>query len=199
MHVEQLPEAALADTLAQLEHWPLPPRLREGQEFEGWRVEGLLGESRQSLIYRVRDTDNQPWLLKTLPTSRHDEAQAGAALLLEEWFLRRVAGRHFAEAHALPQRQHLYYVQREYAGQTLAEHLRLSGRARGEPSRQALGDEAADVLGMLLIYCDRAGIDLEEVIAIREILSREMPDETLHGTLAQAGLPKGMTWQAHAA
>lgn len=43
------------------------------------------------------------------------------------------------------------------------------------------------------------GIDLEEVIAIREILSREMPDETLHGTLAQAGLPKGMTWQAHAA
>lgn len=43
------------------------------------------------------------------------------------------------------------------------------------------------------------GIDLEEVIAIRAILAREMPDEKLHGTLAQAGLPKGMTWQAHAA
>ena len=28
VHVEQLPEAALVDTLAQLEHWPLPPRLR---------------------------------------------------------------------------------------------------------------------------------------------------------------------------
>lgn len=45
----------------------------------------------------------------------------------------------------------------------------------------------------------RTGIDLEEVIAVREILSREMPDETLHGTLAQAGPPKGMTWQARAA
>jgi hydroxymethylglutaryl-CoA lyase len=39
------------------------------------------------------------------------------------------------------------------------------------------------------------GIDLEKVIAIREILSREMPDETLHGTLAQVGPPNGMTWQ----
>lgn len=125
--VEQLPEAALADTLAQLEHWPLPPRLRDGQEFEGWRVEGLLGESRQSLIYRVRDADNLPWLLKTLPASRTGEEQAGPALLQEEWFLRRVAGRHFPELHALPQRQHLYYVQRQYAGQTLAARLRQHG------------------------------------------------------------------------
>ncbi|PIA69490.1 protein kinase [Ectopseudomonas toyotomiensis] len=127
VHIEQLPEAALADTLAQLEHWPLPPRLREGQEFEGWQVEGLLGESRQSLIYRVRDADNLPWLLKTLPPSRAGEEQAGPALLQEEWFLRRVAGRHFPELHALPQRQHLYYVQREYAGQTLAARLRQHG------------------------------------------------------------------------
>ena len=127
VQVDALPDKDLADTLAQLQQWPLPPKLREGQDFEGWQVERLLAESRQSLVYRVRDAHARRWLLKTLPASRHDEAQAGAALLLEEWFLRRVAGRHFAEAHALPQRQHLYYVQREYAGQTLAEHLRLSG------------------------------------------------------------------------
>lgn len=127
VQVEALPDNDLADTLAQLQQWPLPPKLREGQDFEGWQVERLLAESRQSLVYRVRDAQARRWLLKTLPASRHEEAQAGAALLLEEWFLRRVAGRHFAEAHPLPQRQHLYYVQREYAGQTLAEHLRLSG------------------------------------------------------------------------
>ena len=28
----------------------------------------------------------------------------------------------------------------------------------------ALGDEAADVLGMLLIYCARAGVDLDEAM-----------------------------------
>jgi NTP pyrophosphatase (non-canonical NTP hydrolase) len=48
----------------------------------------------------------------------------------------------------------------EELGELTAEHLRLTRRARGVPDAQALGDEAADVLGMLLIYCDRAGIDL---------------------------------------
>lgn len=127
VRVDGLPETGLADTLAQLEQWPLPPRLQDGQAFEGWQVERLLAESRQSLVYRVRDSQDRRWLLKTLPPSRHGEPDAGPALLLEEWFLRRVAGRHFPEAHPLPQRQHLYYVQREYAGQTLAEHLRQGG------------------------------------------------------------------------
>ncbi|RZJ38301.1 MAG: phosphoribosyl-ATP pyrophosphohydrolase [Brevundimonas sp.] len=49
----------------------------------------------------------------------------------------------------------------EELGELTAEHLRLSGRARGTPDAHALGDEAADVLGMLLIYCDQAGLDLE--------------------------------------
>ncbi|WP_237045209.1 bifunctional protein-serine/threonine kinase/phosphatase [Aquipseudomonas alcaligenes] len=148
VQVDALPDNDLADTLAQLQQWPLPPKLREGQDFEGWQVERLLAESRQSLVYRVRDAQARRWLLKTLPASRHDEAQAGAALLLEEWFLRRVAGRHFAEAHALPQRQHLYYVQREYAGQTLAEHLRLSGPL-GLPEWLDLAPRLLRALGLL--------------------------------------------------
>ncbi len=49
----------------------------------------------------------------------------------------------------------------EELGELTAEHLRLTGRARGTPDATAQADEAADVLGMLLIYCDRAGIDLE--------------------------------------
>ncbi|WP_312255171.1 bifunctional protein-serine/threonine kinase/phosphatase [Stutzerimonas nitrititolerans] len=127
LRVEELPEAALADSLAQLADWPLPPRLRLGQAFEGWIVEALLAESRQSLVYRVRDQQGQPWLLKTLPPSRADEPEAGPALLQEEWFLRRVAGRHFPEIHGLPQRQHLYYVQRQYNGQTLAQRFDQQG------------------------------------------------------------------------
>jgi serine/threonine protein phosphatase PrpC len=127
LRVDELPETALAESLAQLADWPLPPKLRPGQAFEGWTVEAQLAESRQSLIYRVRDVQSQPWLLKTLPPSRHDEVDAGPALLQEEWFLRRVAGRHFPETHGLPQRQHLYYVQREYTGTTLAERFRQQG------------------------------------------------------------------------
>ena len=48
----------------------------------------------------------------------------------------------------------------EELGELTAEHLRMSGRARGAADPKALADEAADVLGMLLIYCDRAGVDL---------------------------------------
>ena len=130
VRVDALPPSGLADALAQLEAWPLPPQLRPGQLFEGWRVQGLLAESRQSLLYRVLDEAGQAWLLKTLPPARHDEPGAGPALLQEEWFLRRVAGRHFAEVHPLPQRQHLYYLQREYPGRTLAQQLREDGRWR---------------------------------------------------------------------
>ncbi|MCV0413560.1 MAG: phosphoribosyl-ATP pyrophosphohydrolase [Brevundimonas sp.] len=52
----------------------------------------------------------------------------------------------------------------EELGELTAEHLRLSQRARGKPDALALGDEAADVLGMLLIYCARAGVDLDEAM-----------------------------------
>ena len=52
----------------------------------------------------------------------------------------------------------------EELGELTAEHLRMSGRARGAADAGKLGDEAADVLGMLLIYCDRAGIDIEQAM-----------------------------------
>lgn len=52
----------------------------------------------------------------------------------------------------------------EELGELTTEHLRMTGRARGQADIGKLGDEAADVLGMLLIYCDRAGIDLEQAM-----------------------------------
>lgn len=52
----------------------------------------------------------------------------------------------------------------EELGELTAEHLRADGRARGAADPEALADEAADVLGMLLIYCDSAGVDLEQAM-----------------------------------
>ncbi|MNU74217.1 Serine/threonine-protein kinase PrkC [compost metagenome] len=121
VRVDALGETSIGDALIHLQQWPLPPALKAGQDFEGWHVEAILGQSQQSLLYRVRDTQQQPWLLKTLPGRLHDDHQAGQALLSEEWFLKRVAGRHFPEVHAASQRQHLYYVMREYPGATLAQ------------------------------------------------------------------------------
>jgi serine/threonine protein phosphatase PrpC len=121
VRVDALGETSIGDALIHLQQWPLPPALKPGQTFEGWQVEGVIGQSQQSLLYRVRDGQHQPWLLKTLPARLHDDHQAGQALLSEEWFLKRVAGRHFPEVHGVSQRQHLYYVMREYCGSTLAK------------------------------------------------------------------------------
>jgi serine/threonine protein phosphatase PrpC len=121
VRVDALGESNIGDALIHLQQWPLPPALKPGQVFEGWQIEGILSQSQQSLLYRVFDSQQQPWLLKTLTPRLHDDHQAGQALLSEEWFLKRVAGRHFPEVHAASQRQHLYYVMREYSGSTLAQ------------------------------------------------------------------------------
>jgi len=127
VRVDALGEASIGDALMHLQQWPLPPALKPGQAFEGWQVEGIVAQSQQSLLYRVRDSQQQPWLLKTLPGRLHDDHQAGQALLSEEWFLKRVAGRHFPEVHSASQRQHLYYVMREYSGVTLAQRHEQGG------------------------------------------------------------------------
>ncbi|CAM3147811.1 protein kinase [Pseudomonas floridensis] len=127
IQVDSLGADDLGDALAQLQQWPLPPALKSGQAFEGWTLGNVVAQSRQSILYRAHDAHGLPWLLKTLPTARHDEPGAAQGLLLEEWFLRRVAGRFFPEIHPLPERQHLYYAMREYSGRTLANLFTLSG------------------------------------------------------------------------
>ncbi|GAB1616318.1 protein kinase domain-containing protein [Pseudomonas sp. NGC7] len=127
VQVEQLGPTNLGDTLAQLQQWPVPGPLREGQVIDGWQIETLLSHSRQSLLYRARDGHGHAWLLKTLPAAREQEPGAAQGLLMEEWFLRRVAGRHFPELHVASQRQHLYYVMREYPGQSLSALLNEHG------------------------------------------------------------------------
>ncbi|MFZ5937013.1 protein kinase domain-containing protein [Pseudomonas sp. HS6-2] len=164
VRVEQLGAANLGDTLVQLQQWPLPGPLREGQALDGWQVETRLTHSRQSLLYRVRDTQGQPWLLKTLPGEREQEPGAAQGLLLEEWFLRRVAGRHFPELHAASQRQYLYYVMREHSGKTLATHL----------------DEHGPLALAQWLEIARQLLQAVGVLHRRNLLHRDIKPENLH-------------------
>ena len=164
VRVDRLGASNLGDSLAQLQQWPLPPPLRSGQLIDGWTLEQQVGHSRQSLLYRVRDSQQQAWLLKTLPVERKDEPGALQSLLLEEWFLRRVAGRYFPEVHPVSQRQHLYYVMREYPGKTLAQVF-----AEGGPlplaQWQSLAQQLLQAVGLL---------------HRRNILHRDIKPENLH-------------------
>lgn len=137
----------LADNLARLRQWPLPPMLKAGQLFEGWRVQGVHAHSRQSLVYRVLNAEGEPWLLKTLPTQCAHDDQEQQRLLLEEWFLRRVAARAFPEVHSGTGRQHLYYAMRQYPGTTLAERLNQGPLALD--AWHHLADKLLKALGLL--------------------------------------------------
>jgi NTP pyrophosphatase (non-canonical NTP hydrolase) len=53
----------------------------------------------------------------------------------------------------------------EELGELSQAHLRLSGRGRGQASEEDRAHEAADVLCMLLLYCRRHGVDLEDAVA----------------------------------
>ncbi|MGN4049886.1 protein kinase domain-containing protein [Pseudomonas sp. SM4] len=160
VRVDAVGEANIGDALMHLQQWPLPPALKPGQSFEGWQVQGIVAQSQQSLLYRVLDELGQTWLLKTLPTRSGDDACAGQALLSEEWFLKRVAGRHFPEVHPCSQRQHLYYVMREYSGKTLAQ-LELLPLAQW----QDIAERLLRAVGLL---------------HRRQILHRDIKPENLH-------------------
>lgn len=125
--IDKLPQISLADALVPLSERALPPRLRPGQQFEGWHIEAVLAESRQSIVYRAKDPQQQSWLLKTLPAQHHDNSCAQRDLVLEEWFMRRSANHQVPELHPLPGRRHLYYVMREYPGKTLEQQKREQG------------------------------------------------------------------------
>ncbi|MCY4462833.1 MAG: hydroxymethylglutaryl-CoA lyase [Albidovulum sp.] len=52
----------------------------------------------------------------------------------------------------------------------------------------------------LVFLCERqgfdTGVDLEALIEARRILARSMPGESLHGSLARAGVPSNIPWRA---
>ncbi len=48
-----------------------------------------------------------------------------------------------------------------------------------------------DLVFMLEAMGLRTGIDLDALVAIRDLLETNLPDEPLHGMIARASVPKG--------
>lgn len=119
-----LPPASLRDSLAGAASLPLPPRLKVGHELDGLRVEDVLHDSRQTLLYRVSNPRNgQQLVLKTLQPDMSGDPAATAALLMEEWRARRVVSPYFPQVVPVEQRSCLYYLMTWHAGATLQARL----------------------------------------------------------------------------
>lgn len=127
--IDALPAADLPTQLAAAVTWPVPPRLRAGQQLDGFQVEELLHESRASLVYRVRHRQTGvQWVLKTLHHLLAEDTVARAGLLTEEWLLKRLLNPAFPQAMVLgpAERNWLYYVMSWHSGCNL-EQLRAAG------------------------------------------------------------------------
>jgi len=119
-----LPPASLRDSLESAASLPLPRRLKVGHELDGLIVEEVLHDSRETLLYRVRNPRNgQLLVLKTLQPGMEGDQSATAALLMEEWRAKRVISPFFPQVVPAEQRSGLYYLMTWHAGATLQERL----------------------------------------------------------------------------
>lgn len=119
-----LPPASLRDSLESAASLPLPHRLKVGHELDGLIVEEVLHDSRETLLYRVRNPRNsQQLVLKTLQPAMEGDQGAIAALLMEEWRAKRVVSPFFPQVVPAEQRSCLYYLMTWHAGATLQARL----------------------------------------------------------------------------
>jgi protein phosphatase len=123
--VDALPESALDDALGAGRDLAPPPRhLRAGDALDGFEIVELLRESRETLVYKVRDKDASLAVLKTLPPAVANDPERRAALLAEEWLARRLVSHYFPEALPLDgRRTALYYATTFHEGATLEQNL----------------------------------------------------------------------------
>lgn len=119
-----LPKASLRDSLEGAASLPLPHRLKVGHELDGLFVEEILHDSRETLLYRMRNPRNgQQLVLKTLQPGMESDPDAIAALLMEEWRAKRVVSPFFPQVVPAEQRSCLYYLMTWHAGATLQARL----------------------------------------------------------------------------
>lgn len=126
VRIDRLPDRATPDWAAMARALPLPPRLQPETTLDGFRVIGLVHESRSTLVYRVcREQDGSEWALKTLPSGLEHDKSAIEALLQEEWLVGRVVSRHFPGIlpQAISARSALYLLTSWHDGASLQQWL----------------------------------------------------------------------------
>lgn len=128
----QTPPDSMHQRVAATRHLSPPAtKLKPGNGLDGFTVDDVLHESRESMVYRVHHPQHTgEWVLKTLAPLMADDTVRCRALASEEWLMARMPSKHFAEVLPLPseQRSALYLVQRFYPGATLAHRQRVSGQ-----------------------------------------------------------------------
>ncbi|RIX46994.1 MAG: bifunctional protein-serine/threonine kinase/phosphatase [Rhodocyclales bacterium GT-UBC] len=122
--VLSLPPVGLRDSLESAANLPLPHKLKVGHGLDGYVVEEILHDARETLLYRVSNPRNgQQLVLKTLQPSLDGDGAAASGLLMEEWRARRVVSPAFPQVVPTEQRSCLYYLMTWHPGASLQRRL----------------------------------------------------------------------------
>ncbi|HWT28064.1 MAG TPA: bifunctional protein-serine/threonine kinase/phosphatase [Methylophilaceae bacterium] len=151
VRVAQPGEETLSELLAGGRDLTPPPRMKAGDTLDGLEVVALLHESRNSLLYKVRNpTSGQHFVLKTLQPGLAADADSCQALLNEEWLAKRVVSRYVVQVLplTLEKRSRLYYVMSWHDGATLQQRLD-SGHHFSNTEVSRIGMEIMRGLGAL--------------------------------------------------
>ncbi len=149
VRIEELGKDSIYESLADGKNLPVPLKLKAGETIDHFEVQEVLHESRVSLIYKVRNTENgQLFVLKTLQPLLTGDMDSCQALMNEEWLAKRVVSKYVPQVLPLSigKRSRLYYVMTWHEGATIQErldsghHFTVVGTAKiGLDLMQALG------------------------------------------------------------
>ncbi|SDK41783.1 protein phosphatase [Methylophilus rhizosphaerae] len=123
--IEHIGEDHLTDMLADAHSLPLPAKLTVGSQIDGFTVTRIIHDARLNILYQVRNSTGQLFVLKTLQPARADDKDSCEALLNEEWLAKRVVSQCVPQVLPLTreQRSALYYVMTWHEGATLQQRL----------------------------------------------------------------------------
>ena len=156
--VDAVPESVLHDAIGAGVDLLPPPRQKTGAVIDGFEILDVLHESRNTLLYKVRDESGALAVLKTLPPAVAEDAEQRAALLAEEWHARRLVSRYFPQTLPLEgRRRALYYATSYHEGATLRQNLN-AGRHFSVAEAVGIGMRLLKGLGALhrrdVVHCD---------------------------------------------
>ncbi|MDZ4098585.1 MAG: protein kinase, partial [Methylophilaceae bacterium] len=126
VRIEDIGEDNLSDLLSIGKHLSPPPKLKVGDQLDGFEVLSLIHESRASLLYQVRNVQTgQVSVMKTLQPLLAEDAESCQALLNEEWLAKRVVSKYVPQVLPLnpEKRSKLYYMMSWHRGETLQQLL----------------------------------------------------------------------------
>lgn len=126
VRIEEIGTDNLSDLLTLGKHLIAPPRLKAGEQLDGFEVVSLIHESRASLLYQVRNMQSgQLSVMKTLQPILAEDAETCQALINEEWLAKRVVSKYVPQVLPLnpEKRSKLYYMMSWHSGETLQQSL----------------------------------------------------------------------------